>query len=343
MGLENDLYVATSLIDMYCKCGQLIMARQAFDGMKNRNIRSWTAMIAGYGSHGSGHEAMEIFADMRRSHLKPNSVTFVSVLSACSHSGLLNEGRHWFNAMKDHNIDPGLEHYACMVDLLGRSGRLKEALALIKSMPFKPDAVIWGALLAACRIHKDVELGEFSSRKLFELDPRNCGYYVLMSNIYANAGRWNDAKRMRVEIKSKGIVKPPGYSSVEFRGKVHVFLVGDKEHPDHEEIYGYLAALAVKLRAAGYVPDTGSVLHDVDQEEKEAVLGVHSEKLAVGFGIIKTLPGMEIRVIKNLRICGDCHTVIKLVSKIECREIVVRDSNRFHHFRNGQCSCMDYW
>ncbi|XP_078433998.1 tetratricopeptide repeat (TPR)-like superfamily protein [Wolffia australiana] len=344
MGMGNDVYIGTSLVDMYCKCGQLGMARQAFDHTKNRNIRSWSAMIGGYAINGCGLEAMEIFSSMRRSGLKPNVVTFVSVLSACSHAGLVDQGRHWFSAMKEeYGIDPGLEHHACMVDLLGRAGKLREAHALITSMTLEPDAVIWGALLSACRVHKDVKLGELSAQKLFELDPKNCGYFVLLSNIYAGAGLWTEAKRMRVEIKSRGLVKPPGYSSIELRGRVHLFLVGDKEHPDHEEVYRYLEMLGPKLTSAGYVPDTGSVFHDIDQEEKESVLGVHSEKLAVGFGMIKTPPGTVIRVIKNLRICGDCHTVLKLVSGIEGRELVVRDSSRFHHFSNGQCSCGDYW
>ncbi|MQL89389.1 hypothetical protein Taro_021965 [Colocasia esculenta] len=344
MGLEDDVYVGTSLVDMYCKCGRVVMARRAFDRMQNRNIKSWTAMIAGYGMHGHGGKALEVFAEMRRSSLRPNYITFVSVLAACSHAGLMNEGRHWFCAMKrEFDIDPGLEHYACMVDLLGRAGHLREAYDLIMGMRIEPDSVVWGALLAACRIHKDVELGEVSARKLFELDPKNCGYYVLLSNIYANAGMWSDAERMRTLVKCRGLVKPPGYSSVELRGRIHVFLSGDKEHPQHEEIYSYLAMLMEKMHAAGYVTDTGSVLHDVDQEEKETVLHLHSEKLAVAFGIMNTLPGAAIQVIKNLRICGDCHTAIKVISKIASREIVIRDSNRFHHFRDGWCSCGDYW
>ncbi|RWW70597.1 hypothetical protein BHE74_00021733 [Ensete ventricosum] len=344
MGLEEDVYVGTSVVDMYCKCGRVRMAKKAFDRMKEKNILSWSAMVAGYGMHGHGHEALKVFHEMMRSGEKPNYITFVSVLAACSHAGLVTEGRYWLDAMKrKFNIEPGVEHYGCVVDLLGRAGCVNEAYRLIKDMKVKPDFVVWGALLSACRIHKNVKLGEISARKLFELDPKNCGYYVLLSNIYADAGRWNDVQRMRVLIKSKGLVKPPGYSSVEFKGRVHVFLVGDKKHPQHIEIYNYLEKLRVRMLEAGYVPDTGSVLHDVDEEEKETVLRVHSEKLALAFAIINTAPGTTIHIIKNLRVCGDCHSAIKLITKLVEREVVVRDSHRFHHFRDGSCSCGDYW
>ncbi|XP_058092997.1 pentatricopeptide repeat-containing protein At3g26782, mitochondrial [Magnolia sinica] len=344
MGLEENVFVATSIIDMYCKCGRVKMAKGAFNRMKEKNVKTWTAMVAGYGMHGRGKEALQVFCEMQRAGIPPNYITFVSVLAACSHAGLVKEGWYWLNAMsKDFGIDPGVEHYGCMVDLLGRAGCLNEAYNLIKGMKVTPDFVVWGALLGACRIHKNVELGEISAKKLFELDPKNCGYYVLLSNIYADAGRWNDVERMRVLMKNRGLVKPPGYSLVELKGKIHVFLVGDRVHPQHEKIYDYLEILAVKMQEAGYVPDTTSVLHDIDQEEKETILRVHSEKLAVAFGIINTVTGTTIQVIKNLRVCGDCHNAIKLIAKIVDREIVVRDSNRFHHFKDGSCSCGDYW
>nr|TKS07962.1 phosphoglycerate/bisphosphoglycerate mutase family protein [Populus alba] len=344
MGYVNNVIMATSIIDMYCKCGQAEMARNAFDGMKKKNVRSWTAMIAGYGMHGFAREALDVFYQMIWAGVKPNYITFISVLAACSHAGFLDEGWRWFNAMShEYNLEPGVEHYGCMVDLLGRAGYIKEAYNLIKSMKVRRDFVLWGSLLAACRIHKDVELAEISARELFKLDPSNCGYYVLLANIYADAGRWKDVERMRILVKDRGLVKPPGYSLVELKGRVHVFLVGDKEHPQHEKIYKYLEELSVKLQEAGYVPNMASVLHDVDEEEKEMIVRVHSEKLAVAFGVMNSFPGSIIHVIKNLRVCGDCHTVIKLISKIVNREIIVRDAKRFHHFKDGLCSCGDYW
>ncbi|GAV59525.1 PPR domain-containing protein/PPR_2 domain-containing protein/DYW_deaminase domain-containing protein [Cephalotus follicularis] len=343
MGLEENVIVGTSIIDMYCKCGRVEMARKAFDGMKDKNVRSWTAMIAGYGMHGQAREALEVFYKMIRTGVRPNYITFVSVLALCGHAGLLQEACHWFNAMNcEYNIEPGIEHYGCMVDLLGRSGHLIEAYNLIRGMKVKTDFIIWGSLLGACRIHKNVELGEISARKLFELDPNNCGYYVLLSSIYADAGRWEDVKGLRILMENRGLVKPPGFSLVELKGKVHVFFVGDSEHPQHDKIYEYLQELNVKLQEAGYVPNMTSILHDVEEEEKEMTLRVHSEKLAVAFGIMNSVPSTTIQVIKNLRVCGDCHAYIKLISKIVDRQIVVRDSKRFHHFRDGLCSCGDY-
>ncbi|CAH9086095.1 unnamed protein product [Cuscuta epithymum] len=344
MCLEDNVYVATSIIDMYCKCGRLVMARKAFDRMKEKNVKSWSAMIAGYGMHGRAKEALNVFYEMNHAGVTPNYITFVSILTACGHAGLLNEGWHWFRAMEHRfHIQPGLEHYSCMVDLLGRAGYLTKAYNLINEMKVIPDSVVWGSLLAACRMHKNVELAEISANKLFEIDSTNCGYYVLLSHIYADAGRWKDMERMRIIMKNKGLTKTPGFSLVELKGLVHVFLVGDRQHCQHEKIYAYLNELSIKLKAIGYTPNMTSVLHDVDEEEKGLVLQVHSEKLAVAFGILNSIPGATIHVIKNLRICSDCHTTIKLITKIIDRQIVIRDSKRFHHFKDGLCSCGDYW
>ncbi|OIT30072.1 PREDICTED: pentatricopeptide repeat-containing protein At3g26782, mitochondrial [Nicotiana attenuata] len=344
MNLEDNVFVATSMIDMYCKCGRLRMARNAFNRMKEKNVKSWSALIAGYGMHGRAREALQVFYEMNLAGVKPNYITFVSVLAACSHAGLLDEGWYWFKAMEPrYCIQPGVEHYACMVDLLGRAGFLAKAYNLIEEMKVTPDFVVWGSLLAACRMHKNVELGEIAARNLFELDSTNCGYYVLLSNIYADAGRWEDVDKMRILMKNRGLSKPPGFSLLELKGRVHIFLVGDREHPQHEKIYAYLEELSVKLQIAGYVPNMTSDLHDVEEEEKGLTLRVHSEKLAVAFGVMNSVPGSTIQVIKNLRICGDCHTTIKLIAKIVNREIVVRDAKRFHHFKDGLCSCGDYW
>ncbi|KAJ4877903.1 Pentatricopeptide repeat-containing protein [Raphanus sativus] len=344
MGLEDDVIVGTSMIDMYCKCGRVETARKVFDRMRKKNVRTWTAMIAGYGMHGHAGKALELFPVMISSGVRPNYITFVSVLAACSHAGLHVEGWRWFNAMKGRfGVEPGLEHYGCMVDLLGRAGYLQKAYDLIQTMKMKPDSVIWSSILAACRVHKNVELAEISVARLFELDPSNCGYYMLLSHIYADAGRWKDVERVRTVMRKRGLVKPPGFSLLELNGEVHVFLIGDEEHPKRDEIYEFLEELNVKLLEAGYVSNTASVCHDVDEEEKEMTLRVHSEKLAVAFGIMNTVPGSTVNVVKNLRVCSDCHNVIKLISKIVDREFVVRDAKRFHHFKNGFCSCGDYW
>lgn len=222
MNLESNVFVGTSIIDMYCKCGRVNIARSVFDRMSLKNVKSWSAMIAGYGMHGRAREALQVLSNMIQAGIKPNSISFVSVLSACCHAGLVDEGWHWFCLMQHRfKIEPGVEHYGCMVDLLGRAGYLKRAYDLIMEMRVRPDFVIWCSLLASCRLHKNVELGEICARKLFELDPSNYGYYTLLSNIYADAGRWEDVKRMRVFMKSHGIVKSPGFSLVELKGRIH--------------------------------------------------------------------------------------------------------------------------
>jgi pentatricopeptide repeat protein len=281
---------------------------------------------------------------MQQTGMNPNHITFVSVLSACSHTGLIDEGRQYFDSMsQDYQLTPGVKHYTCMVDLLGRAGRLDEAEDIIRKVPVEPDAGLWGALLGACRIHGNIELGERVAARLFEIEPENPGYYVLLSNIYATAGRWHDIAKVRTMMADKRLKKVPGCSWIELDDKVHAFRVGEKVHPQSKEIYAMLETLAAQMEAAGYVPNTNFVLHDVEEELKEDILYSHSEKLAIAFGLLNTSPGTSIRITKNLRVCGDCHTATKFISKITRREIIMRDANRFHHFKNGLCSCGDYW
>lgn len=343
-GCELDEFVGTALMDLYAKCGSINTARLLFDKMSEKNVISWSAMIAGYGLNGLGKDALDLFVQMQESGTKPTDVTFVSVLSACSHSGLLNEGWQLFGSMtQDYYIIPKVEHYACMVDLLGRAGHLDEAHDLIKNMPIKPSAGVWGALLGACRIHCNIELGEYVADCLFDLEPANAGYYVLISNIYAAAGRWDDMVKVRQLLKNRGLKKTPGCSWIEINNKVHSFFVGDRSHSQSEEIYATLESLIRKMKEIGYVPNTNFVLHDVEEELKEDMLSCHSEKLAIAFGILNTSPGTVIKITKNLRVCADCHTATKLITKIAMREIIMRDANRFHHFIDGMCSCGDYW
>jgi pentatricopeptide repeat protein len=343
-GFEFDISVGNALIDMYAKCGELGFACQLFDNMSEKNVISWNAMIAAYGMHGCGEDALELFSQMQQIGMKPDHITFTSILSACRHAGLVDEGWQYFVCMsRDYLITPKSEHYACMVDLLGRSGRLKEALDIIKKMPLEPDASVWGALLNACRIHCNIELGEYSSERLIQLEPENPAHYIQLSNIYAAAGKWDSAVKARTMLKVRGLKKTPGCSWIEMKNRVHTFLVGDRSHPQSEEIYAMLQNLAAQIKEAGYAPDTSFVLHSVEEEEKENSLCSHSEKLAITFGLINTSPGTCIRITKNLRVCGDCHNATKFISKIVQREIIVRDTNRFHHFKDGLCSCGDYW
>ncbi|XP_057826251.2 pentatricopeptide repeat-containing protein At3g26782, mitochondrial [Cryptomeria japonica] len=343
-GFQSDVSVVNALIDMYAKCGNLGKAQKLFDEMNERTVISWTAMIAGYAMHGHGREALKLFKKMEDSGIRPNQVTFVCVLSACCHAGLAEEGIQYFNKMSDYyNVTPVMEHYNCIVDLLGRAGCLDAAISFINNMPIKPDAAMWGCLLSSCRIHNNIELGEQVAERLFELEPSNSGTYVLLSNIYAAAGKWNDVDKVQKIMRVRGVKKTPGCSWIEVNKELHSFLVGDRSHPQMQAIYTELDRLYGEMKATGYVPDTRFVLNDIEEEQKEQALCHHSEKLAIAFGLLNTPDGETIRVIKNLRVCGDCHSAIKCFSNIVTREIIVRDTNRYHHFKDGQCSCGDYW
>lgn len=334
----------TSLIDMYAKCGDIEAAKQVFDCMKHKSLASWNAMISGFAMHGNADTALGLFSRMIEEGLEPDDITFVGLLSACSHACLIDLGRQYFASMiQDYQIAPKLQHYGCVIDLLGRAGLFNEAEVMIKTMEMEPDGAVWGSLLGACRVHGRVELGESIAKKLFELEPDNPGAYVLLSNIYAGAGRWDDVARIRTLLNDKGMKKVPGCSSVEVNSVVHEFLVGDKVHPQSKEIYEMLNEIDELLEKAGFVADTSEVLYDMEEEWKEGSLSQHSEKLAIAFGLISTKPGTTIRIVKNLRVCRNCHSATKLISKIFNREIIARDRNRFHHFKDGVCSCNDYW
>eukprot|EP01018_Ginkgo_biloba_P024290 Gb_24630 [translate_table: standard] len=343
-GFESNVFVCSALVAMYAKCGSIDESSQVFCKINEPNVVLWNAMIAGYAQHGHGKDALQLFQQMQHMGLKPNHITFVGVLSACSHAGLVDEGWHYFNSMsQDHCTTPRLDHYGCMVDILGRARHLNEAIDFIGNMPFEPDVVLWGALLGACRIHMNMELGELAAKHIFKLEPENAAAYVVLSNIYAGSGRWSDASKLRIMRKARGVKKNPGCCWIVVSKMVHTFLVGDRSHPQTEKIYAMLERLSGQLEKAGYMPDKNFLLHDVEEELKEDILPYHSEKLAIAFGLISTPSGMPLRIMKNLRVCGDCHTATKFISLIVGREIVLRDSSRFHHFKDGLCSCDDYW
>ncbi|MCL7044236.1 hypothetical protein MKW94_022708 [Papaver nudicaule] len=210
-------------------------------------------------------------------------------------------------------------------------------------MPMKPNKYIWASLLGSCRNYGNLRLAKRSAEALSELEPENPATYVTLANIYADAGMWNEVALIRKTMRDQCVVKEPGSSWIAVNRKLHAFVVGDNSHPKIKEIHGFLEKLSIKMKEAGYVPITGFVLHDVEEEQKVQNLSHHSEKLAIALGIISTPPGTLIKVCKNLRTCGDCHNAIKYISNIEKREIIVRDSKRFHHFKDGICSCGDFW
>ncbi|XP_073226283.1 pentatricopeptide repeat-containing protein DOT4, chloroplastic [Cicer arietinum] len=343
-GYFSDLHVACALVDMYAKCGLLVLAQILFDMIPKKDLISWTVMIAGYGMHGFGNEAISTFNKMRIAGIEPDESSFTAILNACSHSGLLNEGWRFFNSMRNEcSIEPKLEHYACMVDLLGRAGNLSKAYKFIESMPIKPNATIWGALLSGCRIHHDVKLAEKVADHVFELEPDNTRYYVVLANVYAEAEKWEEAKKLRERMQRRGFKQNPGCSWIEVRGKFNIFVAGNTKHPQAKRIDTLLRKLKMQMKNGDFSTKLKYALINADEMEKEVIQCGHSEKLAMAFGILNLPPGRTVRVAKNRRVCGECHEIGKFMSKTTKREIVLRDSNRFHHFKDGLCSCRGFW
>lgn len=343
-GLISFITVSNSLITLYGKCGSTESSHRLFTEMNVRDEVSWTALLSGYAQFGKAKEAIGLFERMLSHGLKPDRVTFIGVLSACSRAGLVENGLKYFESMvKEHGIVPIADHYTCIIDLLGRAGKLDEARNFINNMPFHPDVVGWSTLLSSCRVHGNTEIGKWAADSLIALEPQNPASYVLLSSLYAAKGKWNEVAQLRRGMRDKGVRKEPGYSWIKYKGKVHVFSADDQSSPFLGQIYSELEKLYHKMIEEGYVPDMSSVLHDVGESEKMKMLNHHSEKLAIAFGLIFVPPGLPIRVIKNLRVCGDCHNATKFISKITHREILVRDAARFHLFKDGACSCGDFW
>lgn len=342
-GFQSNDKVKTALIDMYAKCGFVKVAHALFERLWDRRIVSWNAIITGYAMHGLAVEALDLFEKMRKEAC-PDHITFVGVLAACSRGRLLDEGRTLYNLMvREYGINPTVQHYTCMVDLLGHCGQLDEAYDLIRHMSVNPDSGVWGALLNSCKTHGNVELAELALAKLIELEPEDSGNYVVLANMYAQSGKWEGVEKLRQLMIDKGIKKNIACSWIEVKNKVYAFLAGDVSHSNSDAIYAELKRLEGLMHEAGYAPDTGSVFHDVEEDEKTSMVCSHSERLAIAFGLISTSPGTRLLITKNLRICEDCHVAIKFISKITEREITVRDVNRYHHFKNGMCSCGDHW
>ncbi|KAL3818818.1 hypothetical protein ACJIZ3_004723 [Penstemon smallii] len=248
-GLKSNLTVCNALLDMYMKCGSLRDAQELFLNMKQKTVVSWTTMIAGFALNGKCQESSDCFNQMLKKGLEPNRITFVAVLQACTHGGYLDRGKEIFRMMTQvFRINPGLDHYACMTDLLGRQGKLKEALKFILDMPVKPDAGIWGALLGACKIHKNLEIGEYAASRLFQLEPFSAAPYVEMANIYASVKEWEGVASMRMEMKNKNVTKCPGQSVVQVNGKCHLFTVEDRCHSEGFEIFEILDSLVLQLK-----------------------------------------------------------------------------------------------
>nr|XP_043619357.1 pentatricopeptide repeat-containing protein At3g24000, mitochondrial [Erigeron canadensis] len=343
-GFDSYQYVKTPLVDMYGKCGEINDVLKMLPEPIIRPRVLWNILISAFSRLGSFHEAREAFHEMLNTGLKPDHVTFVSLLSACSHGGLVDEGLAYYSLMTTKfGVPVGIEHCVCIIDLLGRSGRLSEAEDFIKKMPIPPNDFVWRSLLAACRIHGNLELGKQAADHLLQSNPSDDSAFVLYSNVCATTGKWEAVHNVREEMEFSNIKKKPACSWINIKRKVSSFAIGDKSHPYSDKIYAKLDELRKKVKEAGYVPDLSFSLQDVDEEQKEDHLWKHSERLALAYGLMNTPEGSSLQIFKNLRVCGDCHLVFKFISNITRRKFILRDPFRFHHFSDGKCSCGDYW
>uniref|UniRef100_A0A0D9WX35 DYW domain-containing protein n=1 Tax=Leersia perrieri TaxID=77586 RepID=A0A0D9WX35_9ORYZ len=311
-----DAPLASAIVDMYAKCGNLEDARSIFDRACTKNVAVWTSMLCSYASHGQGRMAIELFKRMTAEKMTPNEITLVGVLSACSHVGLVSEGELYFKKMREeYGIVPSIEHYNCIVDLYGRSGLLDNAKNFIEENNINHEAIVWKTLLSACRLHQHSKYAKLASDKLVQLEQCDAGSYVMLSNMYATNNKWRDTFELRVSMEERKVRKQPGRSWIHLKSTVHTFVAGDVSHPQSAEIYAYLEKLVERLKEIGYTSRTDLVVHDVEEEQRETALKFHSEKLAIAFGIISTPSGTPLRIFKNLRVCEDCHEAIKYISQ----------------------------
>lgn len=339
-GIEYEGYLPNALIDLYVKCGQTGYAWAQFCAHGAKDVVSWNIMIAGFVAHGHGDTALSFFNQMVKIGECPDEVTFVALLCACSRGGMVSEGWELFHSMTEkYSIVPNLKHYACMVDLLSRAGQLTEAYNFINEMPITPDAAVWGALLNGCRIHRHVELGELAAKYVLALEPNDAGYHVLLCDLYADACLWDKLARVRKTMREKGLDHDSGCSWVEVKGVIHAFLTDDESHPQIREINAVLEGIYERMKASGCAPVESHCPED--EVLKDDIFCGHSERLAVAFGLINTTPGTSISVTKNQYTCQSCHRILKMISNIVRRDIIVRDSKQLHHFKDGSCSCGD--
>jgi pentatricopeptide repeat protein len=339
-GYGSEPSLSNSAISMYAKCGSLTEAQEVFDTLQVRDVVAWSSIIKAYGVNHRGEKAARCFEDMERERVKPDAIAFACLLLACSHSRLVHEGIGYFKAMREkHGVVPEAEHYASIVDLLARSGRLYEAEQFVTAW-CPASGAAWSALLSGCKTYGEVELGSRCFRQLVDTNPDVATWYVLMADLYAMAGRRDDAMLVEGLRKHVGAAKRRASASIEIDKQVHEFVVGSNEH-GYEKIAALLNRVSSPLKERGHLPNLGLVLNPRADGAKDAALCEHAEKLALAFGLLCTSPGATLRVSKNLRMCDDCHNTSKILSRVERREIVLRDDCCIHHFKNGLCSCGD--
>ncbi|PON36414.1 DYW domain containing protein [Parasponia andersonii] len=332
---QSSLEVSTynRIIEMYSRCGSMEDAFLVFNKMPLQNLTSWDIMITWLAKNGFGWDAIDLFTEFKQAGRRPDGQMFIGVFQACSVVGDIDEGMLHFESMsKGFGIVPTMDHYVSLVDMLGSAGHLAEALEFIEKMPLEPTVDVWETLMNLCRVHGHIELGDRCSELVEQLEPSRLN---------------KESKAGLVPVKasdlSKEKEKKKDQTLLEVRSRVHEYRAGDTSHPENDKIYAKLRGLREQMKETGYIPETRFVLHDIDQESKEDALLAHSERLAVAYGLLSSSARSPIRVIKNLRVCGDCHNALKIISKIVGRELIMRDAKRFHHFKDGVCSCRDYW
>ncbi|XP_061375854.1 pentatricopeptide repeat-containing protein At3g13880-like [Gastrolobium bilobum] len=317
-GIASFTIIQNSQICMYAKSGDIDSAQRTFQETEKPDVVSWSVMICSYAQHGFAKEALRLFELMTVSGIEPNQITLLGVLTACSHGGLIEEGLRYFEIMKkDYGMAANVKHSACIVDLLGRAGRLEDAQSFIFDSVFEDDPVIWRALLGACRVHKDTVMGKRVADRVIELEPHAAASYVLLYNIYNDAGKEKPALEVRKLMQDRGVKKEPGISWIEVGNKVHSFLVDDCSHPMSQLIYSRLEGMLAKIKNISF--ENVKLPLGISESEFSSTISMnhHSEKLAVTFGIISLPKSAPVRVMKNLRVCSDCHTTMKLISKLQ--------------------------
>lgn len=333
----SPLKVSTcnGILEMYFQCGSVDDAVNVFKNMTERDLTTICIMIKQLAKNGFAEDSIDLFTQFKRSGLKPDGQMFIGVFGACSMLGDIVEGMLHFESMsRDYDIVPTMEHYVSLVDMIGSIGHLDEALEFIEKMPMEPSVEVWETLMNSCRVHGNTELGDRCAELVEKLDP----------------SRLNEKSKVGLLLietsditKNKKQNKPPDNNPVGNMNRIHEYRAGDTSLPENNMIYVLLRRLRVQMKEAGYIAETRFCLHDVDQEDKEDALLGHSERLAIAKGLLNSPARSTIRVIKNLRVCGDCHTALKIISDLVGREFIIRDAKRFHHFKNGLCSCRDYW
>uniref|UniRef100_A0A0E0GPZ5 DYW domain-containing protein n=1 Tax=Oryza nivara TaxID=4536 RepID=A0A0E0GPZ5_ORYNI len=333
---EKDAAMFNALLTMYSDCGCINDAQKVFSSNDCVNVISYNSMISALGQHGYPKEALEHFRQMKFAGLMPDEVTLLNLISSFNHAGLVHEGLQMFNSMVDiEGIKPMYQHYACVVDMLARSGEIGKAMKTINEMPFEAEAPLWRIVLGACSKHRDIETGKRIAEMLFEMEPYEATNYILLGNIYARLGRWTEAEKVRSLMGERGVYKDDAFSWIEMGQRTYRFGVDDRSHPISREIYRNLDRLISTIKVAGYVPDISFAAHNIQRDRKEESLYYHCEKLAFAFGDLAAPSGGTLRIMKNLRVCGDCHCAYKYFSLVTGREIILRDNQRFHHFNSA--------